>query len=239
MGSSILAFVVTPFKQPFAHYPGAFLGLAMVCFVVGSGLGRLPGAVRRRVLEKRLAEAKGQALRADAEGRRFAELLGVTSHGRAALARLSNDELRAKTQAFASALRAQLAAWRKELDGRLGVAPPPLAATGDAEERQRAWGEEAKRLLTENAGRLAAYRDRFKVDAVMLRTEIARRLERPPERSLEAVTRVPAPTGLAAMAQVASDLEDLAKLLPDDAAARAQAAERRQRQRRRSRRRQA
>lgn len=233
MADGILASVMTPFKQPFAEHPGVFITLGIAGLVVGFGLGRLPGAYRRRMLEKRLRDAKERVRQAEADGRRFAELLGVTANGRSALARLSNDQLRAKTNAFVSALHAQLAAWKKEIEGRLAHRPAPLAAAA-AQEADQAWNEVAKGLLKESASRLAAYRDRFKVDAVLLRTEISRRLDRPAERSTEAVTRVPSPVSLSAMEKVADDLDALAKLLPDDVAARALSAERRRRVRRRA-----
>jgi len=185
------------------------------------------------MLERRLRDAKERVRQSEADGRRFAELLGVTANGRSALTRLSNDQLRDKTGAFASALQAQLAAWRKEIEGRLAHRPAALAAA-TADEGDQAWNEVAKRLLTESASRLAAYRDRFKVDAVLLRTEISRRLDRPAERSTEAVTRVSSPVSLSAMEKVADDLSALAKLLPDEATARALSAERRRRVRRRA-----
>lgn len=232
MGNGILAFIVTPFRQPFADYPAIFLALAIACLVLGFGLGRLPGAYRRRVLEKRLNDAKERARRSEVEGQRFAELLGVTTTSMAPLVRLSNDQLRAKAHAFASALDGQLAAWRKEIEGRLDAGPPAEILAAGHEDRQQAWSQEARRLLGEHAARLAAYQDRFKVDAVLLRTEISRRLERPRERSVEAVARVAAPVNLSSMKEVAAELDALAKLLPDDAAARAQAAERRRRARR-------
>lgn len=231
MLGNVLTTLLTPFKQPFADYPGVFAGLAVLCLVVGLGLGRLPGAYRRRVLEKRLKEAKGQVMRTEAEGRRFAELLGVTANARTPLMRLSNDQLREKTETFVASLRSQLAAWKKEIDGRLARVPPSQLAAEGEEARNRAWDDEARRLLSESSARLAAYHDRFKVDAVILRTEISRRLERPPERSMEAVTRVASPPNLSAMVEVASDLDALAQLLPDDRTARAQAAERSRRKR--------
>lgn len=231
MGSSILTFVLTPFERPFTQYPGVLIALAVLSLVVGYGLGGAAAAYRRRVLEKRLGDAKEQARRSDAEGRRFAELLGVTASSKVPLTRLSNDQLRKKAQAFVSALHAQLAAWRKEIEGRLGAGPPAEVAASTQEKRQEAWNSEARRLLGEHAARLAAYQDRFKVDAVILRTEISRRLERPPERSTEVVTRIASPVNLSAMAEVAGELEALAKLLPDDSAAQAQAAERKRRAR--------
>ncbi len=229
MANSILTLVTTPFKQPFAQYPGVFIVLTLLGLAVGFGLGRLPGAYRRRVLEKRLSDAKEQARRSEADSRRFAELLGVSAAGRAALTRLGNDKLREKTHAFVSALQAQLAAWHKEIDAHLLSRPAPLTAATSAEEANEAWSQEAKRMLAESSARLATYRDRYKVDAVMLRVEMSRRLERPPERSMDAVTRVSSPVSLAAMAKVTGDLEALAKLLPDDATAHAQSAERRRR----------
>lgn len=234
MGHSILTSLWTPFKQPFAQYPGVFVGLAVLAAVVGFAFGRLPGAYRRRVLEKRLSDAKEQARRSEAEGRRFAELLGVTPNGRTALTRLNNDQLRAKTQAFVSALNGQLAAWTKESEGRLAAGPPSPLTDGNGEDARLAWAQEAQRLLTESASRLAAYQHRFKVDAVLLRTEIARRLERPAERSMEAVTRLSSPVDLSAMGEVAADIEDLARLLPDERTARAQSADRRRRVRKRA-----
>ena len=216
MGSSILTYVLTPFKQPFTQFPGVFVGLAILCILVGFGLGRLPGAFRRRSLEKRLREAKDQVRRSQADGQRFAEFLGVTANARTPLARLTNDQLRTKTRKFVSALHSQVAAWEKEVDGRLAAGPPPQLVGATGREANGAWGQEVRRLLAESSARLATYQDRFKVDAVMLRTEIASRLERPPERSVDVVTRVSSPASLTAIAEVAGDLDALVKLLPDD-----------------------
>ncbi len=227
MGDNILAYVLALVRQPFDRFPGVFVALAVLCVVIGFGLGRLPGAFRRRTLEKRLREAKEQARRADAEGRRFAELLGVTAHGRAALRRLTNEQLRARTDAFVSALRSQLVAWDGESEPRPAGGPSPETAAASADEASPAWNEAAKRLLAESSARLVTYHERFKVDAVMLRTEISRRLERPPERSVEVVTRVSSPVDPSAMAEVAGDLDALVRLLPDDGRARARARRRR------------
>lgn len=234
MGESILAYVLTPFRQPFERFPGVFVAVGLLCLVIGFGLGRLPGAFRRRTLEKRLRDAKEQARRSDAEGRRFAELLGVTAHGRAALMRLTNEQLRARTHAFVSALRSQLAAWDDESGSWPAGGPPPEMAAAGADEANRAWNEAAQRLLAESSTRLVTYHERFKVDAVMLRTEISRRLERPAERSVEAVTRVSAPVDPSGMAEVADDLDELVRLLPDGGKARARAARQRRAARGRS-----
>jgi len=234
MGSSILTYVLTPFKQPLAQFPDVFVGLAILCILVGFGLGRLPGAIRRRSLEKRLREAKDQVRRSEADGWRFAELLGVTANARAPLARLTNDQLRTKTRKFVSALQSQVTAWEKEVEGRLAGGPPPQLAAGAGREVNGAWGQVVRLLQTESSARLATYQDRFKVDAVMLRTEISRRIERPPERFADVVTRVSSPVNLTAIAEVAGDLDALAKLLPDDGKKRPQSPSRPRRVRGRS-----
>jgi len=221
-GNDILTTISTPFKQAFSQYEGVFVALAILCIVLGFGLGRALGGYRRRVLEERLKSAKDLGQRSEADGRRYAELLGVTAKGTAPLARLSNSELRAKAETFAASLRAQLVAWKKEIDGRFATWPTSLRSAETDEQRNSAWGHETRQLLVENSARLATYQDRFKVDAVMLRMEISRRLGRPPERTQDAATRVAAPVSLSRMAEVATDLDALAKLLPDDGAPRAQ-----------------
>ncbi|MEJ2289549.1 MAG: hypothetical protein P8Y02_13085 [Deinococcales bacterium] len=234
MGSSVLTYVLAPFKQPLAQYPGAFVGLAFLCIVVGFGLGRLPGTFRRRSLEKRLREAKDRVQRTEADARRYAELLGITANARASFGRLTNDQLRAKTGAFVSALHSQLAAWEKEAERRLAAGPPAQLADATAQEANRAWSQEAKRLQAESSAQLATYHERFKVDAVLLRTEISSRLQRPPERLVGFAARVSSPVNLTAMAEVAGDLDALVKLLPGDGNDRPRTAARRPRVRKRS-----
>ncbi len=132
----------------------------------------------------------------------------------ASIAQTANKALRQKALTLVGELRAFL---QQSMEESQGISMAQMRAVADAkteEEKNQVWHKYTDESLRRSFSMNAEYDRRFKAETILLRDEIVSRLPTKPQNT-QTTFRYEHPTNPIGMEMVATDLELLAKRLPD------------------------